>query len=99
MARFIPSLRERVQVLAQRLPDERLQAVAQRADRIFDQLEATARVLDKVAHAQLSLMQKLDPIVDDLGRLVRLQLDEARARITGAGPKVIEVEPSEPDPG
>ena len=99
MSRFLPvALRERMQALAQRLPDERMQALAERAlaraDRIFDQLENTAKVLDKVAHSQLSLLEKLDPIVDDLGRLVRLQLDDARRRLTGAQPPVIDVEPA-----
>jgi len=38
-------------------------------------------------------MEKLEPIVDDLGRLVRLQLDEARRRIGGSRPDDARPEP------
>ena len=105
----VPSLRERLRSAMSRLPagsGDALQELAlrtlERADRVMGQLESTAGVLDKVAHLQLAVMQKLEPIVDDLGRLVRLQLDEARRRITGpsapTSPRVIEVS-SEESPG
>ncbi len=90
-SRFLPAiLSERLREAVARLPGDPVQALALRAigraERIFEQLEATARVLDKVAHTQLKVMEKLEPIVDDLGRLVRLQLDEARRRIGGSRP-------------
>ena len=85
-SRFLPSvLRDRLRSVAERLPNDAARAVAlralERADRIFDQLESTAKVLDKVAHTELTILQKLEPIVDDLGRLVRMQLEDARRRL------------------
>ncbi len=118
-------LRDRAQALVKRLPDERLQALAQlaldRAERLFEgpktpegvppeqgatglvasarglQLDSTAKVLDRVARTELALLQKLEPIVEDLGRLVRLQLDEARRRLGSPAPQVIDIkaEPSD----
>lgn len=99
MARFLPTVvTDRLRGLVERLPNEASQAVALRvigqAERVLGQLEATARVLDKVARAELSLLEKLEPIVDDLGRLVRLQLEDARRRMTGGEPPaIIDVEP------
>ena len=107
MARFLPAvITERLRGVAERLPNEASQALALRviatAERVLGQLEATAQVLDKVARAELAILEKLEPIVDDLGHLVRLQLDEARRRINGpsapASPRVIEVS-SEESPG
>lgn len=103
MARFLPTLvTSRLRGLAERLPSEASQALAQRvidqAERVLVQLEATAQVLDKVARTELAILEKLEPIVDDLGRLVRLQLEETRQRLTGAGqrrppPAIIDVDP------
>jgi|GEM_PF-3025308 len=99
-SRFLPAiLTERLREAASRLPGDPVQALALRAigraERVFEQLESTAKVLDKVAHAQLKVLEKLDPIVDDLGRLVRLQLEDARRRLGGSRteapePEVIE---------
>jgi len=91
-SRFLPAiLGERLREIAGRLPGDPMQALALRAigraEKVFEQLEATARVLDKVAHSELKLLEKLEPIVDDLGRLVRLQLEDARRRIGGARPE------------
>jgi hypothetical protein len=76
---------ERLREAAERLPSDPLQAmtlrVIGRAERIFEQLESTARVLDKVARTELDILRKLEPIVDDLGSLVKLQLEEARRRL------------------
>lgn len=84
--RFLPAVvTDRLRQAAQRLPSDPVQAVALRAigraERVFDQLESTARVLDKVARAQLAILEKLEPVVDDLGSLVKLQLEEARRRL------------------
>lgn len=57
--------------------------MAARADRIFDQLDAAASTLRRVAETELRLMEKLVPIVDNLGELVRLNLEEARERRGG----------------
>ena len=85
-SRFLPAvLGDRLKEAAERLPGDATRAVAlralARAERVFEQLESTAQVLDKVAHTQLAILQKLEPIVDDLGRLVRLQLEETRKRL------------------
>lgn len=62
------------------------QRVLARVDALAARLERTAEVLDKVARVELSILEKLEPIVDDLGRLVRLELDEARRRVLGRAP-------------
>lgn len=54
--------------------------VAERADRILAKLEGTSEVLDKAARLELRILQKLEPIVDDLGALVKLQLAQALGR-------------------
>lgn len=103
MAKLLPSvLTDRLRGLAERLPSEASQALALRviaqAERVMGQLEATSKVLDQVARAELSILNKLEPIVDDLGRLVRLQLEDARRRMTGTAARsqpaaIIDVEP------
>ncbi|MCA9515739.1 MAG: hypothetical protein KC635_12405 [Myxococcales bacterium] len=61
--------------------------VMARAEGVLDRLEGVSRTMEKVADAQLTLTEKLGPIVDDLGELVRLQLDDARARLLGRPPR------------
>lgn len=111
----VPSLRERLRSAMSRLPagsGDALQELAlrtlERADRVMGQLESTAGVLDKVAHLQLAVMQKLEPIVDDLQKLVRVQLEDATQRLVerrrghgarGAEPEEIEVDPFLDDEG
>lgn len=77
-------LRERVRELANRSADGAshtlVRAVAERADRILARLEGTSEVLDKVARTELRILEKLEPIVDDLGKLVKLQLAQALGR-------------------
>lgn len=57
-----------------------VQAVAQRADRLLARLEGTTDVLDQAARVQLRILEKLEPIVDDLGTLVRTQLAQSLGR-------------------
>jgi hypothetical protein len=102
--RFLPSaLATRLKDAVAKLPDDAARALALsalgRAERVLERLEGTAKVLDKVARTELAILERLEPIVDDLGRLVRLQLDEARRRLGGGAshseqppPKVIDVE-------
>ncbi|MFT7579535.1 MAG: hypothetical protein ACI9MR_001201 [Myxococcota bacterium] len=52
-----------------------------RADRIFDRLEETSVTLDRVAKTQESVMERLVPIVEDLGELVQLRLKQARQEL------------------
>ena len=55
--------------------------VVARAERIFDRLEGVTTTLERAAKAELSLVERLGPIVDDLGELVKLRLTEARRRL------------------
>jgi hypothetical protein len=57
-----------------------VQAVARRADALLARLEDTTTVLDKAARVQLRILEKLEPIVDDLGVLVRAQLAQTLGR-------------------
>lgn len=73
-------LRERVRALADRSSEgvshAMVQAVARRADALLARLEDTTAVLDRAARVQLRILEKLEPIVDDLGVLVRAQLEQ-----------------------
>jgi hypothetical protein len=51
-----------------------------RADRVFERLEAVSIIAEKVAHTELRILERLEPIVEDLGALVRLELEEALKR-------------------
>lgn len=114
--RLLPSVvTERLRTAMSRLgTGDALQEVAlrtlERAERVMEQLESTAGVLDKVAHLQLQVMRKLEPIVDDLQKLVRVQLEDATQRLldrrghAGRGrqpgePEEIEVDPLLDDEG
>jgi len=55
-----------------------------RAERVLDRLDDTARVLEQLARTELAIVERLLPIVDDLGALVRLTLQDARKRLGGA---------------
>jgi hypothetical protein len=52
----------------------------ERAQGVLDRFERVGDTMQKVADVQLEVMEKLRPIVDDLGELVKLSLDEARNR-------------------
>lgn len=69
-----------------------------RAHVMMDRLERVSDTMQKVADLQLEVMERLRPIVDDLGELVKLSLVEARGR-TGAGPvseaSIVDDPPSE----
>ena len=66
------------------------------------QTERARGLLDEASQLELRLLRKLEPIIDDLGDLVRLELAEARARLgqpdprdtrrAPEGPEVIDVE-------
>jgi len=100
------ALRARLERAIESLPSDGARGAAQRAlarvESLAARLERTAEVLDRVARAELKILEKLEPIVDDLGRLVRLELDEARRRVLGraapsargdaADPNIIDVE-------
>ncbi len=51
-----------------------------RAEQVMDRLDLVAGTLQQVAELELRLVRKLGPIVDDLGELVRHNLDEVRER-------------------
>lgn len=59
--------------------------VVERADRILARLEGTSDVLDRAARLELRILEKLEPIVDDLGKLVKLQLAQALGRPRDVG--------------
>ena len=63
------------------------------------QAERARGLIDEASQLELRLLRKLEPIIDDLGALVRLELEEARDRLGGpagtrpeARPDVIDVE-------
>lgn len=69
-------------------------AFVQRAHGVMDRLDGVAATLERVAAVELKVVERLVPIVDDLGELVRLTLNEARER-QGLSPKRVgRVEPS-----
>lgn len=76
LPRDLGEVRSRVRALAERGARESVlvRKVAERADRILARLEGTSEVLDQAARLELRILQKLEPIVDDLGQLVRAQL-------------------------
>ncbi len=78
----IGALRAKVRGFAERSgsSDVVLRAVVERADRILQRLEGTSEVLEKAARLELRILEKLEPIVDDLGQLVRVQLAQALGR-------------------
>jgi len=81
------ALRARLERAIESLPSDAARGAAQRTlarvESLAARLERTAEVVDRVARAELKILEKLEPIVDDLGRLVRLELDEARRRVLG----------------
>jgi len=83
----IGALRAKVRGFAERSgsSDVVLRAVVERADRILQRLEGTSEVLEKAARLELRILEKLEPIVDDLGQLVRAQLAHALGRPVGEG--------------
>jgi hypothetical protein len=51
-----------------------------RANGLFDRLEAVSEGLRRVTRLQERILERLLPVVDDLGELVRHELNDARAR-------------------
>jgi len=66
--------------------------LADRVERVFDRLESMTAIAEQVARTELRILERLEPIVEDLGALVKLQLEEARRRVRGDA-KVIDVDP------
>jgi hypothetical protein len=60
--------------------DRAREVFLERAQGVLDRFERVSETMQKVADVQLEVMEKLRPIVDDLGELVRLSLTEARNR-------------------
>jgi hypothetical protein len=67
--------------LRDRVPRDVLEArVLARAEGLLGRLEAVSDGLQRVTRLQEQILKRLLPVVDDLGELVRHQLDEARQR-------------------
>ena len=67
--------------LRERVPRDVLEArVLARAEGLLGRLEAVRDGLQRVTQLQEKILERLLPVVDDLGELVRHQLDEARQR-------------------
>lgn len=71
--------------------------LADQAERVLDRLDDTARVLERVARAELALVERMMPIVDDLGALVKLTLEDARRRALGPAADMVTRRPHDPD--
>ncbi|PKN58107.1 MAG: hypothetical protein CVU56_07505 [Deltaproteobacteria bacterium HGW-Deltaproteobacteria-14] len=71
--------------------------LADQAERVLDRLDDTARVLERVARAELALVERMLPIVDDLGALVKLTLEDARRRALGPAADVAPRHRRDPD--
>tara|TARA_B100000674_G_C37883450_1_gene935478 strand:- start:167 stop:487 length:321 start_codon:yes stop_codon:yes gene_type:complete len=69
-------------VVAEWSPSDRgREMLLNRANGVMERFEQVGDTMQKVADLQLEVMEKLRPIVDDLGELVKLSLDEARQRM------------------
>jgi len=60
-------------------------SLARARDSLGRQAERVRGLLDEASQLELRLLRKLEPIIDDLGDLVRLELEEARARFGRTG--------------
>ena len=76
------ALQSMLAVVAEWSPSDRgREILLNRANSVMDRFEQVGDTMQKVADLQLEVMEKLRPIVDDLGELVKLSLDEARQRM------------------
>ena len=76
------SLRTMLEVVGELSPSDRAREVLlHRAHGVIDRFEQVGDTMQKVADLQLEVMERLRPIVDDLGELVKLSLQEARQRM------------------
>ncbi len=87
---FLPSLRRQLVEMTNRGPAGEL--LAHRVERIFDRLETVSVIVEQVAKTELRILERLEPIMDDVGALVKLQLEEAKRRVRGDA-KIIDVDP------
>ncbi len=81
-ARMLARVRRRV-VSSERLDPDLQRAslrIFDRAEAVLERLDGVAGVLETAAKLEVGLLERMAPIVDDLGELVRLTLDEARER-------------------
>ena len=93
------ALHSMLTVVAEWSPSDRgREMLLNRANGVMERFEQVGDTMQKVADLQLEVMEKLRPIVDDLGELVKLSLDEARQRVGSQTPytaRVIEHPPLE----
>ena len=64
-----------------------------RADGVMDTLARTSAIMERVAQLELGVVQKLGVVVEDLGQLVKLQLEEARRRLGKSAPERTDDQP------
>jgi hypothetical protein len=50
-------------------------------ERLAVEAERARDLVDEASRLELRLLRKLEPVIDNLGELVRLELEEARARL------------------
>lgn len=94
-ARVVDGLRSFVE---SRLPEHDVARGAALA--LLDRTDRLVARMERVADAELALLERMRPIVDDLGALVKLQLEEARRRMGGGSdpvsrerpPKIIDID-------
>jgi len=75
--------------------------------RVAARVERVLAVAERAAALELRLLERLEPIVENLGELVRMQLEEARAARAarhgeapkGRDPRIIDVEGRKSEPG
>ncbi len=76
--------------LLERMPDGALRDATERfvlrADGVMDTLARTSAIMERVAELELGIVQKLGGVVEDLGQLVKLELEEARRRLGKSAP-------------
>ena len=92
-------LRSMVQVVGGLTSSDRArELLVRRAHGVLDRFDRVGETMQRVADLQLDVMERLRPIVDDLGELVKLSLDEARGRLNSthrASGRIIEHPPTE----
>jgi hypothetical protein len=63
-----------------------------RAHGVLDRFDRVGETMQRVADMQVGIMEKLLPIVDNLGELVKLTLDETRERLGQASPTDVTID-------
>ena len=84
-------LRSMLETVSGLAPSDRArEMLLERAHRVMDRFDRVGETMQKVADVQLEVMERLRPIVDDLGELVKLSLIDARKRLD-SGDRATEV--------